>query len=49
MQAQQNRSIFKVIVTKIHHSNLDLKNRTVTSDRPVSYMWLFSGPTRINL
>lgn len=37
MQVQQNRSIFKVIVNKIHHSNLDHKNRTVTSDRPVLY------------
>lgn len=35
MQVQQNRSIFKVIVNKKHHSNLDPKNRTVTCDRPV--------------
>lgn len=35
MQVRQNRSIFKVIVNKIHQSNLNHKNRTVTSDRPV--------------
>lgn len=35
MQDEQNWSIRKVIVNKIHHSNLDHKNRTVTSDRPV--------------
>lgn len=35
MQVQQNRSIFKVIVNKIHYFNLDHKNRTVTSDRTV--------------
>lgn len=58
MQVQQNRSVFQVIVNKIHHSNVDHKNRTVTSDRTVIcdffqalHVWIYkqSGKVLIHL